>query len=63
MPAGVFIAEDFIDGLTIGQGRGGPLQVLLGYGLLGIVYSLLRGEVEHGVLSPKLVELLKSSIS
>lgn len=62
-PTAVFIAEDFVEGLTVGQGRGGSLQVLLGYGVLEIVYSLLRGEVEHSVLSPKLVELVKTSIS
>lgn len=62
-PTAVFIAEDFIDKLTVGQGRGGALQVLLGYGVLEIVYSLLRGEVDMSVLSPKLADLVKSSIS
>ena len=63
IPTNVFLANDFMGGLSVEAGRGGSLQALLGFTLNEIIYRLLRGTVDPETLRPKLVKLVRRSIS
>jgi hypothetical protein len=63
LPTNVFLSETFISELVIGEGRGGALQVLFGFTLIEVAYRLLRGTVDPDALSPKVVKLVRHSVS
>ncbi len=63
VPTSVFLSKDYMIGLTVGAGRGGSFQALVGLTLNEVVYRLLRGTVDLETLRPKLVRLVRRSIS
>jgi tetratricopeptide (TPR) repeat protein len=62
-PTSVFLGSSFLDELFVGKGRGGSLQILFGLALKEIVFRLLRGTVDLDALAPKVVKLVRQSIS
>jgi tetratricopeptide (TPR) repeat protein len=63
LPTNVFLSDSFLDELIVGKGRGGALQLLLGMTLIEVSFRLLRGAVDLDVLTPKVVQLVRRSIS
>lgn len=62
-PTLVFLSETFLADLSIGQGRGGALQILFGLTAIELAYRLLRGTVDIEALGPKVTAVVKQSIS
>jgi hypothetical protein len=62
-PTYIFLAGDIFSDMKVGEGRGGPLQILVGLAAIEVAHRLLRGSIELNVLQPKLVKLVRNSIS
>lgn len=62
-PTFVCCREDIGDDWGTGAGEGGNLQVLLAHTALEIVYSLLHGEVDRKTLEPKIVSVVRETVS
>lgn len=63
VPTMVWCRADIGDDWGVGSGKGGSMQTLLGYVMLEVAYSLLHGEVELETLSPKIVSVVRHTIS
>ena len=63
LPTFVCCREDIGDEWGVSSGKGGSLQVLLGYTILEIIYAMLHGEVELETLKPKIVSVVRETIS
>jgi tetratricopeptide (TPR) repeat protein len=63
VPTFVFFREGISKDWAPGSGKVSALQILLGETLVEFVFQLFRGEVELEVLRPKMVSLLRRTIS
>lgn len=62
-PMVIFLGSDFLARMMAGEGMGGSLQYLLGFSLVELVRMLLAGEVDEEEIRPKLVSMVKETIS
>lgn len=62
-PTLVSCEEHIGDNWGVGEGRGGALQSILGLTLLELVYSMAHGEIELETLKPKIVSVIRETIS
>lgn len=62
-PTFVILGPRFLEKLTFGEGTGGSLQELLGMTLVEVVFQLLRGEVDMEQIRPKVVSLVRRTLS
>ena len=62
-PLYVFLASNFLKRATAGEGVGGSLQTLWGLALVELIYALLKGEVDDDEIRPKVVSLVRKTIS
>lgn len=62
-PTVVFLGSRFLQGIAFGEGRGGSLQTLFGLTLVELTFQLLRGEVEMEAIRPKVLSLVKKTLS
>jgi hypothetical protein len=62
-PTYVLLGNSFLDELTFGEGKGGSLQVLLGLVLVELTFQLLRGEVDADAIRPKVVSIVRRTLS
>lgn len=62
-PALVFLSSAFFEGISFGEGRGGSLQILFGLTLVELTFQLLRGQVEMEVIRPKVISLVRRTMS
>lgn len=63
VPTCVFLNSAFRSGISFGEGRGGSLQTLFGLTLVELTFQLLRGQVEMDAIRPKVVSLVRRTIS
>jgi len=63
VPTYVFLGSTFLEEATTGEGAGGSMQALLGLTLIEIVYRCFRGEVDDAEIRPKIVSLVKQTVS
>ena len=63
MPTYIFLNGDIFADMPVGKGRGGSLQILIGLATIEAAYRLLNGKIDLDVLKPKLVHLVRNSIS
>jgi hypothetical protein len=63
IPTFVVCSSDLAKKWKVGTGSGSAVQVLIGKVLIEVVYQLLNGEVDLDVLEPKVVEIVKETIS
>lgn len=63
IPTYIFLNGDIFADMTVGEGRGGALQILIGLTAFEAAYRLLNGQVDAETLRPKLVRLVRNSIS
>jgi hypothetical protein len=62
-PTLVFLTPDFLDRMSVGEGKGGSLQVLAGYTALEVALRILGDTISPEELGPKMVKLVRRSIS
>lgn len=62
-PTCVVLSPKFLDEMVFGEGVGGSLQLLCGLTLVELVFQLLQGEVETEELRPKIVSLIRKTLS
>jgi len=62
-PTLVFLAPEFLDRMSVGEGKGGSLQVLAGYTALEVALRILGDTISPEELGPKMVKLVRRSIS
>jgi hypothetical protein len=62
-PTFVFLGSTFFPGISFGEGRGGSLQTLFGFTLVELTFQLLQGQVEMDAIRPKVVSLVRRTIS
>ncbi len=62
-PTVVFLSSKFFHGIVFGEGRGGALQMLFGLTLVELTFQLLRGQVEMEVIRPKVISLVRRTLS
>lgn len=62
-PMMVFLHPDFLARTRAGEGRGGSLQYLFGLAMVELVFLLLRGQVDHDEIRPKVVSLVRKTLS
>jgi|GEM_PF-7008833 NB-ARC domain. len=63
LPTNVFFKESIMEDWTPGTGRSSGLHTLLGQTLLEVVYQLFGGEIDEEVLRPKLLNVIRETIS
>jgi tetratricopeptide (TPR) repeat protein len=63
MPTYIFLSTGFSSNVKVGEGKGGPMQILFGFVIAEVAYRLMRGQVDLEVITPKLVELVRRSTS
>jgi tetratricopeptide (TPR) repeat protein len=63
VPTVVFCRDDIADHWEAGKRGGGAMQILLGLTLMEIAYRILGGEVDLEVLRPKIVRIVRQTIS
>jgi hypothetical protein len=63
VPTFVVCHHDIGRQLQTGTGSGSAVQILLGTVLTEVVYQLLNGEVDLDVLKPKLMQILRQTVS
>jgi hypothetical protein len=59
----IALGTNFLDEIVFGEGVGGALQYLFGLTVIEIVYQLLRGEVDDKEIRPKVVSLIRKTLS
>jgi tetratricopeptide (TPR) repeat protein len=62
-PTIIFCREDIAESWEAGTGKGSSIQLLIGLTLTEIAYRLLGGEVERETLRPKVLEILRKTVS
>jgi hypothetical protein len=62
-PTIVICREDIANRWTAGKRGGGSMQVLIGLTLIEIAYRIFRGEVDLESLHPKIVGLVRQTMS
>jgi tetratricopeptide (TPR) repeat protein len=63
LPTNVFFKESMVDEWAHGSGNSSKLHILLGQTLLEVIYQLFGGEIDEEVLRPKLVNVIRETIS
>jgi len=63
LPTNVFFKESVVDDWAPGSGSSSKLHILLGQTLLEVVYQLFGGEIDEEVLRPKLINVIRETIS
>jgi len=63
VPMMIICANDILSRMKAGYGRGSGLQLLLGPTLLELMMHLLKGDIEQEVLRPKLVAVVRRTVS
>ncbi len=63
VPTYVFCRSDIAEQWHAGSGRASSMQLLLGLALREIVYRLFRGEVELDTLHPKVIQVVRKTVS
>lgn len=63
LPTNVFFKESIVEDWTPGTGKSSGLHILLGQTLLEVVYQLFGGEIDEEVLRPKLLNVIRETIS
>jgi tetratricopeptide (TPR) repeat protein len=63
LPTNVFFKESIVDDWTPGTGKTSQLHILLGQTLLEIIYQLFGGQIDEEVLRPKLLNVIRETIS
>ncbi len=63
VPMMIICANDILSRMRAGYGRGSGLQLLLGTTLLELMMHLLKGDIEEEVLRPKLVEVVRQTVT
>jgi len=62
-PTFVFLHADFLERARAGEGINGSLQMLFALTMIELVFQLLRGEVGHEQIRPKVVSLVRRTLS
>jgi hypothetical protein len=62
-PTIVFLGGAFLEEATTGEGVGGSMQALFGLTLIEIIYRCFGGQVNHEEIRPKIVTLVRQTIS
>lgn len=62
-PTFVVLAPRFLEEVMFGEGIGGSLHLLFGLTLVELVFQLLRGEVDIDEIRPKVVSLVRKTLS
>ncbi len=62
-PTFVFLDRTFLEEATVGEGVGGSMQALFGLTLIEVIYRCFRGQVGHEEIRPKIVSLVRQTIS
>jgi tetratricopeptide (TPR) repeat protein len=63
VPTFVVCSPDLAKKWEVGTGSGSAVQILIGKVLIEVVYQLLKGEVDLDVLEPKIVEIVRKTVS
>jgi tetratricopeptide (TPR) repeat protein len=63
VPTFVVCSADLAKKWEVGTGSGSAVQILIGTVLIEVVYQLLKGEVDLDVLEPKVVEIVRETVS
>ena len=63
VPTFVTCRDDIGDQWGVGEGKGSALQIILGMTMLELVYTLLHGEIELDTLRPKIVSIVRQTVS
>jgi hypothetical protein len=63
LPTNVFFKESVVDDRAPESGSSSKLHILLGQTLLEVVYQLFGGEIDEEVLRPKLINVIRETIS
>lgn len=62
-PVFVFLHPDFLQRASAGEGVSGSMQSFLGLTLVELLYQFFKGEVNHDEIRPKIVSLVRETIS
>jgi hypothetical protein len=62
-PTFVVLGKEFLARTLVGEGVGGSVQFLLGLATTELVYQLLRGEVDEEDIRPKIVSMVRRTLS
>lgn len=62
-PTLVFLSSNFLTRAEVGEGVSGSIQMMLGLTLVEVLYQLFKGEVDHDQLRPKVIELIRKTLS
>jgi hypothetical protein len=63
LPTLVFLSAAFLDAIEFGEGRGGSLQALFGFTLIELTHQLLRGNIDEEEIRPKVISLVRETLS
>jgi tetratricopeptide (TPR) repeat protein len=62
-PTMVFLASDFLANAVAGGGVSGSMQTLLGLTMIELVYQCFKGQVDEEEIRPKIVSLIRRTLS
>jgi hypothetical protein len=62
-PMMAFLHPEFLERTRVGEGTGGSLQLLFGLAMIELVFLMLRGQVDHDAIRPKVVSLVRRTLS
>ncbi len=62
-PTLVMVSPKFLDEAKFGVGVGGSIQILFGLAIIEIVFQLLKGEVDFEQIRPKVISLVRRTLS
>lgn len=62
-PTMIFLGNNFLPKAVAGEGVSGSMQRLFGLTLVELIYQFLRGQVDEGEIRPKIVSLVRETIS
>lgn len=63
MPTFIVLGEEFLAQAALGEGLSGTIQLLLGLTTTELVYQLFRGEVNGDEIRPKIVSMVRRTLS
>lgn len=62
-PVFAFLHPEFLARASAGEGASGSMQTFLGLTLVELIYQFFKGEVNHNEIRPKIVSLVRETIS